>query len=314
MVLAGGGAALALCTLALPAIAQTETDRRVDRLEKSLREVRAIVFQGKETGQPVVVRPEGPDPTVQALAGRFDDLDQTNRRLSGQVEVMQHDLDEAKKAAAQTHDAEAELRGEVKALSDRLTRLETPPAPPPAPVAEVAPAPDQPAPTRTGRRGAPPRASEATAKAQTEDRGVLGGPQEEPVAPRATEAGVYRSGRALLASGDYAGAGDAFSSYLTTYPTGPHAAESAYWLGESDYIREAWPEAISAYARALKGYPKTPWAPDAMAKLAQSLLRSGDTAKACAAASAFDQRYGAQATASLKARIAGVRTKARCTG
>ena len=76
--IAGATLVLAVLALALPAAAQNGPDQtRLDRLEKQLRELRSIVFQGRDTGQPVVVKPEGPDPAVQALQGRLDDLDAT---------------------------------------------------------------------------------------------------------------------------------------------------------------------------------------------------------------------------------------------
>src|SRR5579875_3762592 len=94
LLIAGVGASALALGLLSPAFAQSADDRRLDRLEKDLRELRAIVFQGRDTGQPVVVKPEGPDPAVEALQGRVDQLEQTIRNLSGQVEVLTHDLDE----------------------------------------------------------------------------------------------------------------------------------------------------------------------------------------------------------------------------
>ena len=271
---------------------RSSENRRIDRLDKSLREVRSIVFQGRDTGQPVIVKPDGPDPQVAALQSRLDDMDQTVRRLSGQLEVLTHDLDDAKKNAQTSRDNEAELRGELKAITDRLA------APDPnagqaasaGPQASISP---------------PPRPSRAVA----DDGGTAA------AAPAPDEEGAsFRAARALLTSGDYQGAGDALQAHIARYPDGPHAREARYWLGESLYIRSAYPEAARAYAEALKGWPKSGWAPEATVKLAQSLQQSGRTAQACQVTDAFATRYAVRATAGLKARAAGVRTTAHCSG
>ena len=115
-----GGVALA-AAFAAGAHAQSDQDRRLDRLDKEMREIRAIVFQGRDTGQPVVVKPEGPDPAIEALQGKVDQQDQALRTLSGQVEVLAHDLEEAKHQSAVAHDAESETagRGEGARRPDR---------------------------------------------------------------------------------------------------------------------------------------------------------------------------------------------------
>ena len=51
--------------------------KRLDRMEKVMRELRAIVFQLKETGKPVVVQPADTDSRIQDLASRLGDLEQS---------------------------------------------------------------------------------------------------------------------------------------------------------------------------------------------------------------------------------------------
>jgi tol-pal system protein YbgF len=268
--------AIALATALVSAgHAQTAEDRRLDRMEKDLREIRAIVFQGRDTGQPVVVKPEGPDPAVEALQSRVDQLDQTLRTLSGQVEVLGHDLEEARRQNAAAHDAETELRGEVKALTDQMSKTLAPPSP------EVQ---------------APP-------------------PQEQSAAPApASEASAFKAAKAQIAGGDYAAAGDAFNAYLQQYGSGPHAREAYYWLGESYYVRSLYGDATTAYARALKDWPKTSWAPDATVKLARALSSTNRAEQACAALGEFDRRYGATAPKAVKARAAATAAAAKCPG
>jgi tol-pal system protein YbgF len=274
-----GGAALATA-LAASAFAQTDQDRRLDRMEKDLREIRAIVFQGRDTGQPVVVKPEGPDPAVEALQSRMDQLEQSLTTLRGQVEVMSHDVDEAKRQNAAAHDAETELRGEVKELSDQIAKLQAPAA-----QAEVQPPPPAPTPDQS----APPAAQGA------------GG-----------EGAAFKAAKAQLAGGDYQGAGDSLNAYLQQYGSSPHAREAYYLLGESYYVRSLYGDATTAYARALKDWPKTWWAPDATVKLSRALVSTNRTDQACAALGEFNRRYDAAAPKAVKARAAATAAAAKC--
>ncbi len=271
---------VALAALASGAFAQTDQDRRLDRLDKQMREIRAIVLQGRDTGQPVVVKPEGPDPAVEALQTKLDQQDQTIRTLSGQVEVLGHDLEEARRQNAAAHDAETELRGEVKALADQMNRTQAPP-----PDAQATPpnAPDQ----------APPPAD------------ATGAP---------TEASAFKAAKVKLASGDYPSAGDAFTAYLQQYGASPHAKEAYYLLGESYYVRSLYGDATTAYARALKDWPKTPWAPDATVKLSRALSSTNRPDQACAALGEFDKRYAATAPKAVKTRAATTAAAAKCAG
>lgn len=304
---------VSLLAIALPAAAQDNA--RLDRVERSLKEVRSIVFQGRDTGQPVVIKPAGPDPQVTALEQKVSDLEQTLQRVNGQLDTATHDLDEAKHALADERAASGE---QMKSMADRLARLEAvqaaavpppPPAvapPPPAPAEAEAP-PPPPAPTRRGR------ASAATARAQAEDEGVLGGPAvAAPAAPPATEAQSYRAAKALLSSGDYAAATGAFQDYIGRFPSSPRLPEARYWLGETYFIQNNPPEAARAYALALKGWPKTGWAAESTLKLSQSLVQLNRPEQACAALGEFQRRYGAGASAGLKARAEAIRVKAKC--
>ena len=301
--------ALSGLALALPASAQqTDTDRRLDRIEKQLRETRSIVFQGRDTGQPVVVKPDGPDPAVTALQARVDDMDQTVRRLSGQVEVATHDLDEARHNAQQAHDSVIELRAQLQALTDRVAKLEAQLAAQPQ-AAAVQPPPQSPAPDDRRGRPAPRGASDATARAQEEDQTVLGGP---PTAAANPEGASYRNALALQEQGDYAGASQAWQDYIAHYGAGAKGREARYRLGETLYIQSNYGEAARAYAEALKGWPKAVWAPDATVKLSLSLAQLGRRDEACSVVGEFDTRYAPTAPTAVKSRARAVRAKASC--
>jgi tol-pal system protein YbgF len=268
---------------AAPAFAQSDEDRRLDRLDKDIHELRAIVFQGRDTGQPVVVRPAGPDPDVTALGARLDGMDASLRQITGQIEVLTHDIDQARQAASAAHDQAIQLQGQLKDLSDRVAKLETASAPPPPPPPPAG---------ASGAASAAPNAAAASAPPSPSD--------------------AYKAARALFTARDYAGAAQAFQAFVSQYPTNPQTPTAYYWLGESDTAREAYADAVPAYANALKGWPRTAWAADATVNLSRALAETSHTDQACAALGEFDRRYHAAAGSVVKARAAEVRIRAKC--
>ena len=291
--LTAGAAAAAICAGA--AHAQSDTDRRFDRLEKSVRTLQSAVSQAQATGAPVVVRPEGPDPAVLALQSRMDELEQSRRALTGQVETLTNQLEQT----ARARDTErAAANADLRALSDRVTRLESQLAAMTAPPAPVA-GPD----VGLGGAQGPDGALRGGPGPQAQDGGQGGEP---------TEASTFRRARELKAAGDYDMAAASFQDYLARYGTSPRAPEAYYNLGEIYFLRENYRDATAAYASALKARPKTAWAPDAMVRLAEALNLSGQAPQACAAAAEFTQRYAATASAAVKKRAAAVHTRAKC--
>src|SRR5260221_14474291 len=108
-------AAVFCLILAGQGLAQTSLDdplddrsaKRLDRMEKVMRELRAIVFQGRETGQAVVVQPAETQSQIAGLSERLNDLDHTLTRLNGEMEVLKHDLDHARHEVADLRERDA---------------------------------------------------------------------------------------------------------------------------------------------------------------------------------------------------------------
>ncbi|HXQ46301.1 MAG TPA: tol-pal system protein YbgF [Caulobacteraceae bacterium] len=254
---------------------------RLDRLEKQLQEVREIVLQARATGRPIEIKDAGPDPMVTALSGRIDDMEQSLRGINGQVDDLTHRLDLARK------DANDE-KAEVAALSDRVDKLEK------ALAAMTAPPPAvQPAPADTG-------AAESGAPAPAADQGDA--------------KTAYTRARQLLLDGDYQAAQAAFQAYVDQYPSTPQTPQARYWLGETNYVQDDYAGAAAAYIGATKGWPQTSWAPDAVVKLALSLLELNRPTDACAALGEFDRHYAKSGGAAAKARADAARIKAKCGG
>src|SRR5580693_7120493 len=140
LVLAGGHA---LAQVSLDEPLDEHAAKRLDRMEKAVKELRAIVFQGRETGAPVVVQPADTQSQIAATGDKINDISQTLARMNGELEVIKHDLDQARQETADLRAANAELRDRLAAVEKAMKDMTSPPAPPPGapPAAAVAPDP-----------------------------------------------------------------------------------------------------------------------------------------------------------------------------
>lgn len=280
------GAAAAIALIAAPltatvALAQTPMDdpldtrdvRRVDRMEKVVRELRDIVFKAQKTGAPVVVEPADTDARLADIATKVADLEGTLTKLNGSLEVTTHELDEAKRDNAALH-------AQLKALSDRLSVDEQ------KAVDAVAVIP----------AGPPPPAEPPPAAAD----------------PKAAAGDAFTKARRLILSGDYDAAETAFSDYVTTYPDTPRTPEARYWWGKTLSVRGDYVKAAGAYIGAIRGWPQTTWAPDAVVELARALVQLKKPTDACRTLTELGHKYP-KAQPAIVSRAQTVRHQAKCT-
>ncbi len=122
---------------------------------------------------------------------------------------------------------------------------------------------------------------------------------------------AYRRAKQLLLEGQYTPASQAFQAFVDTYGDSSRAPEARYWLGETLYIRGLYPDAAAAYIGAIRGWPQTSWAPDAVVKLARALVALDKPTDACRALEEFDRRYS-DAPAATRTRAQAVRAAAKC--
>jgi len=259
---AGAGHALAQVSLDEPL--DEHAAKRLDRMEKAVKELRAIVFQGRETGAPVVVQPADTQSQIASLGDKVGDITQTLARLNGELEVIKHDVDEARQAAS-------DLRAENVALKDRVAALEAaakaaaPPPPPPPPDAAAA----------------------------------------------ADPASAFAAAKAAFDGGDVTAAEAGFRDYVDRYGDGPGGPEARYYLARTLMARQAWPDAATAEIGAIRGWPHTRWAPEAVLDLSKALLAMGKTTDACQTLDELARRYPKAAPAVLKS-AAATRAQAKC--
>lgn len=237
--------------------------KRLDRMEKAMKELRAIVFQGRETGAPVVVQPADTQSQIAGLSDKVGDITQTLARLNGELEVIKHDVDEARQAAS-------DLRAENVALKDRVAALEA--------AAKAAAAPPPPPPAAT---------------------------------PPPDSASAFSAAKAAFDAGDMTTAEAGFRDYVDRFGDGPGGPEARYYLARALMARQAWPDAATAEIGAIRGWPHTRWAPDAVLDLSRALLAMGKTADACQTLDELNRRYPKASSAVLKSAAAS-RAQAKC--
>ena len=71
-----------------------------------------------------------------------------------------------------------------------------------------------------------------------------------------------------------------FQQYLTYFPNTELAANAQYYIGEIDYNRGNYPEAVKAFDAVLEHYPNNPKTSDAHLMKAYALLKSNQRNRA----------------------------------
>jgi tol-pal system protein YbgF len=266
--------------LAAPALAQTPLDplddhsaKRLDRMEQVLKELRAIVFQGRETGKPVIVEPADTDAQMSGLSQKIDDLQQAITRLTGELESASHDVDQAR------HEADS-LREENGALTARVVALEQK-------VEQAGPAPPAALPSVPASQGPPP--------------------------PPALDApAALAAARQAYNAGDYAGAETGFHDVIDRFGDTPRGLEARYFLAKIMLKRQAYSDAAATDLAVVRQWPDTPWAPDAALDLARAMVGMKEAREACGVLTEIDSHYP-KANAQVHAGADAVRSEAGCT-
>ena len=224
------------------------------------------------------------DIRIRELSERVTDLERALQGVNAQLEAATRASDLA--------------RGELKGLQDRVGALE-------APRTATASAPT---PARPAAPAAPPPAASAAAPADT--AAASPAPPPATAAAPAAEDGLTL-GRKQLQSGDAATAEATLTAWLAASPGNPKAGEGAYLRGRARGQQSAWADAAADYITAVKGWPATWWAPDAVVELARALGRLGKTAESCQALGELSTRYPS-APEGTRRRAAAVGAQSGC--
>ncbi len=99
---------------------------------------------------------------------------------------------------------------------------------------------------------------------------------------------------------------------MRRYGDTPRGPEARYYYAKTLLARRAYSDAATADIAAIRGWPQTAWAPDAVFDLSRALIglkRNGD---ACGILQQMTIHYP-KANADLKARAVAARAQAQCS-
>ena len=125
---------------------------------------------------------------------------------------------------------------------------------------------------------------------------LSGGPATRAVAPSgpppAGNPGQYDAAMNLMSRAQYDEAQAGFRAYADANPNDNDLSPQAlYWVGNISFVRQDYAQAARGFAEAIKKYPKSPRAPDAMLKLAQSFMGMGQKTEGCTTLGLIRTRY-----------------------
>ena len=78
---------------------------------------------------------------------------------------------------------------------------------------------------------------------------------------------AYNAAFAMIQTREYAAAGDAFASFLASYPNSVLRDNAQYWLAETYYVRREFAQALPQFERVIEDYPQSAKLPDALLKI-----------------------------------------------
>jgi len=257
------------------------------------------------------------DSNIATLTQRVSDLEETLRRLTGQMEQLDHRVSEFNDHIARMQkdfdyklcSLSAQQLGATNGTEDQNTlpcggQQSGSPAPsesagPPAAGAPVHLAPPP------GILGTLPQSA------------VTGLPPDSPQGGQSSQlASVdtrsqFDAAMNLLARAQYDEARAAFRAFADSYPRDDLAPQAIYWVGDIAYVQKDYADASRAFAEALKKYPSSPRAPESMLKLGQSLLAMNEKKEGCLALGALSSKYPA-ASKTVAAQALATRHAAGC--
>jgi len=134
-----------------------------------------------------------------------------------------------------------------------------------------------------------------------------------PRSPSGSEGGDFDAAMRLIRDGQAADAAEAFELFIVTWPESNRLPEAHYRLADLRLAAGHAAEAVPDYARALRGWPTTPWAADATVKLATALADSERSEQACQALDEFARRYAERAAPPVRNNAAQIARRAECS-
>jgi tol-pal system protein YbgF len=91
---------------------------------------------------------------------------------------------------------------------------------------------------------------------------------------------LYEDAIAPLRNGDFAVTANALSGFLRRYPTSGYVDSARFWLGNAQYGKREYKEAIASFRAFIAGAPEHPRAPEALLAIANCQIEMKDNKSA----------------------------------
>lgn len=260
-------------------------------------------------------REQAQDSSLATLTQKIGDLDDTLRRITGQIEELDHRLSEQNERIARMR---KEFDYKICALAAQQLGASTESGEDtalPCGGSGTSGAPGSPSGGTGGGTGevhlAPPPGILGTLP-----RGAVGNPPQSSPAPSNQMASIdtrpqFESALNMLARAQYDEARAAFRGFADSYPHDDLAPQAVYWVGDIAYVQRDFPGAARAFAEIIKKYPASPRAPESMLKLGQSLIAMDQKKEGCRALGILPTQYPA-ASKSIADQAVAARKAAGC--
>ena len=259
---------------------------RINQLENQIQTLSRTVYRGKAPSPAEASAfSGGSSADTAALANievRLGQLETQQRNLTGQLERMNHDIQQMKTRLDRTL-ADNDLRFQQLERGGAAAGARTG------------------APTTDNTLYAQDVTAQVTDSARTSGNsaaGNLGTLSGSGTAPRGSDPAsiLYDNAFSDVREAKYEAAEDKFKRFMAMYPSHALAANAQYWLAETYYVRGNYQQAARAFAQGYQDYPKGAKAPDSLLKLALSLSQIGKKEDACLSFAQLKKEYGSEQT------------------
>jgi len=256
------------------------------------------------------------DGSINTLNQRVSDLEESLRRLTGQVEQLDHRITELNDRMTRMQkdfdyklcSMAAQQLGATNGTDDQAVL--------PCGAQQSGGAAAPPSPGSGEASGPPVHLAPPPGVLGTLPQGAAAGapqapPSGSPDLALADTRSQFDAAMNLLAKAQYDEARAAFRSFADGNPKDELAPQAIYWVGDIAYVQKDYAGAAHAFAEGLKKYPSSPRGPESMLKLGQSLIALNQKKEGCIALGAISSKYPS-ATKTVTERVLAARREANC--